>query len=760
MRGHQLSRSAQPGDERGDGARRRVFLMGEEVGHYNGAYKVTQGMLQRFGERRVIDTPIAESGFAGIGIGAAMVGLRPIIEFMTWNFSLVAIDQIVNNAAKIRQMSRRAVQRADRVPRPGRPGGAGRLAAQPVARELLRARPRPEGRDAVDGGRREGPAEDRDPRRQPGRVHRGRDALQHDGRGPRRRAPDPARQGRRQARGHGRHARSRGRRWCGRASRPPKALAEEGIEVEVVDLRTLRPLDDDTHRRVGHEDRALRDRRGRLAGRRLRRRGRVPGAARLLRRRSTRRSSACTSDDVPMPYAKNLEDEVQPQTCSDVVAAVKRALYLGLRIDHGLRSSDMPKLSPTMEEGVLVRWTKKEGDKVVARRPDRRGRDRQGEHGLQRRGRGRPVEAPRQGGRHRQARAPVAILGKAGEDPAEAIEAASAAPTAEAKPAAAKSRSRRRAATARPRPPRRRPKADSRRPDAREVGGEAGGREAAAATAPRPRRSRPRRPRRRTATAPAACWRRRSRASWRSRTASICAHVTGSGAARPHRRARRRGGGGARAASCTRVRAAPRRSRRATDELRARRRRCARPSRARLTEAKREIPHFYLTRRRRRATAARAPRAAQRGSATSRSASTTSWSRRWRSRCAACPRATRRGRRRHLRHARVAHRHGGVAARRRPHHAGGARRRSEGHRRDRRRDRASSPSAASAKKLKPEEITGGSTLRCRTSACSASSEFTAIINPPEAVILAVGAHREARRRRREERRDVVGRASA
>ena len=83
----------------------RVFLMGEEVGHYQGAYKVSEGMLDKFGERRVIDTPIAEGGFAGIGIGAAMVGLRPIIEFMTWNFSAVAFDQILNNAAKLRQMS-------------------------------------------------------------------------------------------------------------------------------------------------------------------------------------------------------------------------------------------------------------------------------------------------------------------------------------------------------------------------------------------------------------------------------------------------------------------------------------------------------------------------------------------------------------------------------------------------------------------------------------------------------------------------------
>jgi pyruvate dehydrogenase E1 component beta subunit len=82
-----------------------IFLMGEEVGHYQGAYKVSEGMLELFGEKRVIDTPIAEAGFAGIGVGAAMSGLRPIIEFMTWNFSAVAFDQILNNAAKMFQMS-------------------------------------------------------------------------------------------------------------------------------------------------------------------------------------------------------------------------------------------------------------------------------------------------------------------------------------------------------------------------------------------------------------------------------------------------------------------------------------------------------------------------------------------------------------------------------------------------------------------------------------------------------------------------------
>ncbi len=83
----------------------RVFLVGEEVGAYNGAYKCSKGMLDKFGPQRVIDSPIAENGFAGFGIGAAMLGLRPIVEFMTFNFSLIAIDQILNTAAKARLMS-------------------------------------------------------------------------------------------------------------------------------------------------------------------------------------------------------------------------------------------------------------------------------------------------------------------------------------------------------------------------------------------------------------------------------------------------------------------------------------------------------------------------------------------------------------------------------------------------------------------------------------------------------------------------------
>jgi len=105
-----------------------VFLMGEEVAEYNGAYKVSKGMLDEFGPRRVIDTPIAELGFAGIGVGAAMNGLRPIVEFMTWNFAVLAFDQIVNNAAKT--LSQSAGQFKCPIVFRGPSGSAGQLAQQ------------------------------------------------------------------------------------------------------------------------------------------------------------------------------------------------------------------------------------------------------------------------------------------------------------------------------------------------------------------------------------------------------------------------------------------------------------------------------------------------------------------------------------------------------------------------------------------------------------------------------------------------------
>ncbi len=105
-----------------------VFLMGEEVAEYDGAYKVSKGLLDEFGDRRVVDSPIAELGFAGLGVGAAMAGLRPVIEFMTFNFSILALDQVINHAAKIRYMS------AGQIPCPivfrGPNGAALQLSAQ------------------------------------------------------------------------------------------------------------------------------------------------------------------------------------------------------------------------------------------------------------------------------------------------------------------------------------------------------------------------------------------------------------------------------------------------------------------------------------------------------------------------------------------------------------------------------------------------------------------------------------------------------
>ena len=114
----------------------KVFIMGEEVAEYNGAYKATQGLLDRFGGKRVIDTPISELGFSGLGVGAAMNGLRPIVEFMTFNFAVVGIDQLINNAAKIRHMSGGQVKIP--IVFRGPNGSAGQLAAtHSVAYESL-----------------------------------------------------------------------------------------------------------------------------------------------------------------------------------------------------------------------------------------------------------------------------------------------------------------------------------------------------------------------------------------------------------------------------------------------------------------------------------------------------------------------------------------------------------------------------------------------------------------------------------------------
>ena len=302
-----------------------VFIMGEEVGHYNGAYKVTQGLLQRFSERRVVDAPIAEMGFAGIGVGAAMVGLRPIIEFMTFNFSLVAIDQIVNNAAKIFQMS--GGQYNIPIVFRGPSGPAVQVGSQhsqalesyyahvPGLKVVMPA-------TALDAkGLLKSAIRDDNPV-----VFMEGETLYNTTW----EVPDDADLipiGKADVKREGADitliAWSKMVWTCLEAA---KALAEDGIEAEVVDVRTLRPLDVDT------------------LAESVRKTGRcvivevgwpVAGfgaeVAYQMQRHCMDALDApierVCSDDVPMPYAKNLEDEVQPQV-NDVVAAVRRALYL------------------------------------------------------------------------------------------------------------------------------------------------------------------------------------------------------------------------------------------------------------------------------------------------------------------------------------------------------------------------------------------------------------------------------------------------
>lgn len=302
-----------------------VFIMGEEVGHYNGAYKVTQGLLQRFSERRVVDAPIAEMGFAGIGVGAAMVGLRPIIEFMTFNFSLVAIDQIINNAAKIFQMS--GGQYHIPIVFRGPSGPAVQVGSQhSQALESFYAH--------VPGLKVVMPSTAYDAKGllktairddNPVVFMEGETLYGMTWDVPEDEYTIPLGVG--DVKREGQHvtlvAWSRMVHVCLEAA---KALAREEIECEVVDPRTLRPLD---HAIINES---------------VKKTGRcvivevgwpVAGFGAEVAYRVQRDCldyldapiERVCSDDVPMPYAKNLEDEVQPQV-KDVVAAVRRALYL------------------------------------------------------------------------------------------------------------------------------------------------------------------------------------------------------------------------------------------------------------------------------------------------------------------------------------------------------------------------------------------------------------------------------------------------
>jgi pyruvate dehydrogenase E1 component subunit beta len=302
-----------------------IFLMGEEVGHYNGAYKVSEGMLERFGEKRVIDTPIAETGFAGVGIGAAMVGLRPIIEFMTWNFSLVAYDQLVNNAAKLRYMSNGQFKLPIVFRGPG--GAAHALGAQhSQAVESLYAHV-PGLKVVVPSTPADGKGLLKASIRDDNPVCFIESEVMYALKGP---VPD------------GEHVVPLGVAEVKRPGRDvtlvtwgrmvhvsldaAKALAEDGVEAEVLDLRTIRPLDraaivaslKRTHRCVVVQE-------GWPFA------GVAAEVIAVINEAAFDELDApperVTNLDVPMPYATTLEDLVLPQA-EKVIAAVRRVVGL------------------------------------------------------------------------------------------------------------------------------------------------------------------------------------------------------------------------------------------------------------------------------------------------------------------------------------------------------------------------------------------------------------------------------------------------
>jgi pyruvate dehydrogenase E1 component beta subunit len=304
----------------------RVFLMGEEVGVYQGAYKVSRGLLEEFGPMRVVDTPITELGFAGVGVGAAMVGLRPIVEFMTWNFALLAVDQLVNSAAKMRYMSGGQVS----VPAVFRgPGGAAlQLAAQhsqafeswyahiPGLKVVMPATP------ADAKGLLKSAIRDDDPvifiegemlYNVKGEVPEGEYLIPIGRADVKREGADVTLVC---------HSKT-----VTVALKAAEQLAGDGVNAEVVDLRTIRPLDTETVlASVGKTHRCVVVEEGwSFAG---------VGAqvVDVIQRDAFDELDApvirVTGADVPMPYNKQLEKAAKADPAK-VIAAVNRVLYRG-----------------------------------------------------------------------------------------------------------------------------------------------------------------------------------------------------------------------------------------------------------------------------------------------------------------------------------------------------------------------------------------------------------------------------------------------
>jgi pyruvate dehydrogenase E1 component beta subunit len=302
-----------------------VFIMGEEVAEYQGAYKVTQGLLQEFGARRVIDTPITEHGFAGVGVGAAMAGLKPIVEFMTFNFAMQAIDQIINSAAKTLYMS--GGQMGCSIVFRGPNGAAARVAAQ-------HSQDYSAWYSQVPGLKVVAPFSAADYKgllksaiRDPNPVIFLENEMLYGHSGPVPKLDDyviPI--------GKARIVRAGGHvtviSWSNGMSYALKAadeLAKEGIEAEVIDLRTLRPLDTDTIiASVKKTGRAVTVEEGWQqsgVGAEI--------AARIMERAFDYLDAPVarvSGKDVPMPYAANLEKLALPSV-AEVVEAAKAVCY-------------------------------------------------------------------------------------------------------------------------------------------------------------------------------------------------------------------------------------------------------------------------------------------------------------------------------------------------------------------------------------------------------------------------------------------------
>lgn len=304
-----------------------VFLMGEEVGEYDGAYKVSKGLLERFGDRRIVDSPISELGFAGLGVGAAMVGLRPVVEFMTFNFSLLALDQVINSAAKTYYMT------GGKIPIPivfrGPTGAALQLSAQHSqaceiwyvhapgvklvtpgtaadAKGLLKAAIRDSDPVAVMEGELlyNVKGEVPDPEDGDFVIPLGKADVKREG-------SDVS------IITHGKMVHV--------AIQAAQKLAKDGVEAEVLDLRSLRPLDVEAILETVHKtNRAVYLEEG------------WPYAGIGAQITATIQEEAfddldapvlrVTQADVPMPYAKNLERFAKPNA-DRVVKACNRVLY-------------------------------------------------------------------------------------------------------------------------------------------------------------------------------------------------------------------------------------------------------------------------------------------------------------------------------------------------------------------------------------------------------------------------------------------------